>query len=101
MTQESILVIEDEIDILDILEYNLAQEGFHVLKALDGEVGLMLAREHNPVLVLLDLMLPGMGGKDVCRKLKQDPLTRDIPVIMVTAKSEETDVIVGLGLGAD
>jgi DNA-binding response OmpR family regulator len=101
MHSESILVIEDEIDILDVVEYNLSSEGYKVLKALDGESGLLIAREKNPALILLDLMLPGMGGKQVCQKLKQDPLTRDIPVIMVTAKSEETDVIVGLGLGAD
>ncbi|MEZ6194312.1 MAG: response regulator [Planctomycetota bacterium] len=101
MKRETILIIEDEIDILEVVEYNLAGEGYKVLKALDGESGLLIAREKNPGVILLDLMLPGMGGKQVCQKLKQDPLTRDIPVIMVTAKSEETDVIVGLGLGAD
>lgn len=101
MQRETVLIIEDEVDILDVVEYNLAGEGYKVLKALDGESGLLIAREKNPSLILLDLMLPGMGGKQVCQKLKQDPLTRDVPVIMVTAKSEETDVIVGLGLGAD
>ena len=101
MSKQSVLVIEDEIDILEVLLYNLEAEGFRCYKALDGEAGLALAREKNPDLILLDLMLPGLSGNEVCRRLKQDALTRDIPVIMVTAKSEETDTVLGLGLGAD
>ena len=101
MSKDTILVIEDEVDILDVLVYNLENEGYRTVKALDGEAGVILAREKNPSLVLLDLMLPGLSGTEVCRRLKQDPLTRDIPIIMVTAKSEETDAVVGLGLGAD
>ncbi len=101
MSKQTILVIEDEIDILEVLIYNLEADGFRCYKALDGEAGLALAREKNPDLVLLDLMLPGLSGTEVCRRLKQDALTRDIPVIMVTAKGEETDAVLGLGLGAD
>lgn len=97
----TILVIEDEIDILEVLEYNLGQEGYTVLKSLNGESGLMLARERSPDLVLLDLMLPGVTGLEVCRRLKADPLTRDIPIIMLTAKNQESDIVVGLGVGAD
>lgn len=101
MSKNTILVIEDEIDILDVVVYNLENEGYRVLKCLDGEVGLLLAREKNPHLILLDLMLPGLDGLEVCRRLKQDPLTRDTPIIMVTAKSSETDIVSGLRLGAD
>ena len=101
MSKQTILVIEDEIDILDVIEYNLKREGYDVLKCLDGEVGLLLAREKNPHLILLDLMLPGLDGMEVSRRLKQDPLTRETPIIMVTAKEAETDVVSGLRLGAD
>jgi two-component system, OmpR family, alkaline phosphatase synthesis response regulator PhoP len=100
-TRFTILVIEDEIDILEVLEYNLTHEGYNVLKTLHGETGLMLARERDPDLILLDLMLPGVNGIEVCRRLKQDPITRDIPIIMLTAKNQESDVVVGLGVGAD
>jgi len=97
----SVVVIEDEADIREIIEYNLQREGFRVICAEDGESGLRRAREESPDLVLLDLMLPGLDGVEVCRLLKESPLTRAIPVIMVTAKGEESDIIVGLGLGAD
>ncbi|MHC5021252.1 MAG: response regulator [Planctomycetota bacterium] len=97
----SIVVIEDEPDILEVLAYNLAREGFEVREAEDGEAGLALVRKHRPALVLLDLMLPGRDGLDVCRELKAAPVTADIPIIMVTAKGEESDVVLGLGLGAD
>ncbi|MEZ5964995.1 MAG: response regulator transcription factor [Planctomycetota bacterium] len=99
--REKILVIEDEADILDLVEYNLKREGYRVVGFLDGEQGLQAARKENPDLVILDLMLPGMDGLEVCRELKRDPLTRTTPVIILTAKSEETDVILGLGVGAD
>lgn len=101
MPRETALVVEDEIDILDVLVYNLEAEGFRVVRALDGLAAVTLAREKNPSIILLDIMLPGLSGTEVCRRLKQDPLTRDIPIIMVTAKGEETDAVLGLGLGAD
>jgi DNA-binding response OmpR family regulator len=96
-----VVVIEDEIDILKVIEYNLNREGFQVRGARRGEEGLDLVRKENPALVLLDLMLPGRNGLDICRTLKSDELTRSIPVIMVTARGEESDVVLGLGLGAD
>lgn len=99
--RQKILVIEDEADILEVVEYNLRREGYRVLGVLDGEQGLQRAKQESPDLVILDLMLPGMDGVEVCRELKRDPLTRGIPVIILTAKAEETDVILGLGVGAD
>ena len=96
-----VVVIEDEVDILKVIEYNLNREGFQVRGARRGEEGLELVRKESPALVLLDLMLPGRDGLDICRTLKSDDLTRSIPVIMVTAKGEESDVVLGLGLGAD
>ena len=99
--REKILVIEDEADILEVIQYNLVREGFRVLPVRDGEEGLRKAQQDAPDLVLLDLMLPGLDGLEVCRRLKQDPVTRAIPVLMVTAKGEETDVVLGLGVGAD
>jgi two-component system phosphate regulon response regulator PhoB len=97
----TVVVVEDEADIQEVIEYNLRREGFRVICAQDGESGLRRAREESPDLVLLDLMLPDVDGVEVCRLLKENPLTRTIPVIMVTAKGEESDVILGLGLGAD
>ena len=99
--REKILVIEDEADILEVIEYNLRREGYRVNGSLDGEQGLQLAKKENPDLIVLDLMLPGMDGLEVCRELKRDVLTRTTPVIILTAKSEESDVILGLGVGAD
>ena len=99
--QEKILVIEDEVDILEVLEYTLSREGFRVLSTRDGEDGVYLARKDAPRLVLLDLMLPGLNGIDVCRRLKADPVTQELPIIMVTAKGEESDIVLGLGVGAD
>src|SRR5262245_34272130 len=101
MKRASILVIEDDHDLRELLEYNLAKEGYRVHAAADGEQGLLSARRDAPGLVLLDLMLPGMDGIEVCRRLKQDPVTRGIAVIMVTAKGQESDVVLGLGVGAD
>ncbi|MFT7617815.1 MAG: two-component system alkaline phosphatase synthesis response regulator PhoP [Planctomycetota bacterium] len=101
MSKKSVLVVEDEIDILEVLVYNLEMAGYRCYKSLDGEGGLALAREKNPDLILLDLMLPGMSGSEICSQLRQDSLTRDIPIIMVTAKSEEADAVIGLGIGAD
>jgi DNA-binding response OmpR family regulator len=99
--RSKIVVIEDEPDIRDVLEYNLTREGFSVLVASDGEQGLQLVRREAPDLVLLDLLLPGLDGVEVCRRIKMDPASRDTPIIMVTAKGEESDVVLGLGVGAD
>jgi two-component system phosphate regulon response regulator PhoB len=96
-----ILIIEDEKDIVDLVEYHLKQSGFSVLKALDGPSGLEIAKKNRPCLVILDLMLPGMDGKDICRALKSNPLTQSIPILMLTAKSEEVDRVIGFELGAD
>lgn len=96
-----IVVVEDEADIREVIEYNLSREGFDVIAAADGEEGLGLVKKKVPALVLLDLMLPGLDGLEVCRRLKSDSVTSDIPVIMVTAKGEESDVVIGLGVGAD
>jgi two-component system phosphate regulon response regulator PhoB len=96
-----ILIVEDEPDITEVLSYNLRQAGFEVSTAGEGEEGLRLAGEKTPDLIVLDLMLPGMDGLELCRLLKQrDPLRR-VPVVMLTAKAEEVDRIVGLELGAD
>jgi two-component system phosphate regulon response regulator PhoB len=96
-----LLVIEDEKDIQDVLAYNLEQAGHKVHIASSGEEGLRLAKERHPDLVLLDLMLPDVSGTTVCRQLKGDPATRDARVIMLTAKGEEIDRVVGFELGAD
>lgn len=97
----TVLVVEDEEDILDVLEYNLEREGFVVACARDGDEGLRSARRHPPALVLLDLMLPGMDGVAVCQALRDTPSTRRVPIIMITAKDDESDVVLGLGVGAD
>ncbi|MGD8412848.1 MAG: response regulator [Candidatus Latescibacterota bacterium] len=101
MKQEKIVIIEDESDILEVIAYNLRREGYEVFESQDGEDGLSLIEKHAPDLVVLDLMLPTIDGIELCRKLKSEPLTRAIPVIMVTAKGEETDIVLGLGVGAD
>jgi DNA-binding response OmpR family regulator len=101
MNQRSLLVIEDDNDIIELLRYNLEREGFRILTARSGEVGLDLVRTEFPSLVLLDLGLPGIQGLDVCRKLKQNPQTAPIPVVILTARGEESDIVLGLELGAD
>ena len=101
MKRETIVVVEDETDILDVIEYNLAREGYRVRTFRDGAQALDAIRRDAPDLVLLDLMLPGLDGIEVCRRLKHDPVTRETPVMMVSAKGEESDVVLGLGLGAD
>ncbi len=101
MAKESILVIDDEPDIVELVQYNFAREGFEVLCAEDGEIGLEQATTHKPDLILLDLMLPRMDGLGVCRELKNRRETRNIPILMLTAKGEESDVVIGLGMGAD
>jgi len=101
MSKEQILVIEDEEDILALIHFNLVKAGYRVECATTGEEGFVKAREYSPDLVLLDLMLPGMDGLEVCRRLRKAPDTQDLPIIMLTAKSEEHDIIQGLELGAD
>jgi two-component system phosphate regulon response regulator PhoB len=101
MTTKKVLVIEDEADILEVIEYNLKREGYKVTCASDGEDGFKLARDIAPDLILLDLMLPGLDGIEVCRRLKGDSVTDNVPIIMVTAKGEESDIVLGLGVGAD
>ena len=101
MSKTLILVIEDEEDILALIHYNLVKNGFRVECATSGEEGYKKARALRPDLVLLDLMLPGMDGTDVCRLLRQAPDTKDCPIIMLTAKTEEHDIVRGLDLGAD
>lgn len=96
-----ILVIEDEKDIVQTLEYNLKKEGFDVSKAYDGLNGFKLVSDTFPDLIVLDLMLPGIDGLELCRRVKKDKRTENIPVIMLTAKGSETDKVVGLEVGAD
>lgn len=96
-----IVVVEDEIDLQAVLQYNLEQAGHEVLPALRGAEALALVREKRPSLVLLDLMLPDMSGTEICRAIKDNPATRGVPVIMLTAKGEEIDRVVGFELGAD
>ncbi len=95
------LVIEDDADLREVLRYNIAAAGHHVRAAGSGADGLRLARDERPDLVLLDLMLPDMPGTDVCKRLKADPVTRSTRVIIVSAKGEEIDRVVGFELGAD
>lgn len=101
MKQKHIIVIEDEKDILEILEYNLTREGYRVSTSSDGQTGLNKVRQEKPDLVLLDIMLPEIDGLEICRILKSESSMHAIPIIMVTAKEEESDVVLGLGLGAD
>lgn len=102
MAKEKILIVEDEEDIQELIRYNLEKEGFPNLKVVDsGEQAISALKTFSPDIILLDLMLPGMDGLAVCRQLKSSPETAKIPVIMLTAKSEETDIIIGLEMGAD
>ncbi len=101
MAREKILVIEDEPDIAEVLQYNLEKEGFDVETARRGDTGFDAVRRDNPDLILLDLMLPGIDGLELTRMLKRDPLTSRLPIVMLTARGDEVDRIVGLELGAD
>ena len=96
-----ILVVEDEADLQQILAYNLRQAGHEVVTAPNGEAALILVRQRAPDLIVLDLMLPGISGTDVCRSVKNDPATRNVAVLMLTAKGSEIDRVVGFELGAD
>jgi two-component system phosphate regulon response regulator PhoB len=98
---KKVIVIEDEPDIQEIIVHNLLRDGYQVEATPNGERGLEMVRRLDPDLVLLDLMLPGLDGVEVCRRMKTDPRTRAVSIIMVTARGEESDVVLGLGLGAD
>ncbi len=97
----TVLVVDDEKDLVELVKYHLEKEGLKCLEARDGETALQLAKERTPDLMVLDLMLPGVDGLEVCRKLRKDPKTSSIAIIMLTAKAEEVDRIVGLEMGAD
>jgi DNA-binding response OmpR family regulator len=97
----TILVIEDDKDIVELVRYNLEREGFRVLDAGDGEQGLAAAVRNKPDLVVLDLMLPGVDGLEVCRRIRSHDELRGTPVVILTAKGEESDIVIGLELGAD
>ena len=101
MSKETILVVEDEEDILELLRYNLAKEGYKVICAASGEAALEKASSESIDLIVLDLMLPGIDGPAVTRKLKDATRTRNIPIVMLTAKGEALDIVTGLELGAD
>jgi DNA-binding response OmpR family regulator len=101
MDKGKALVIEDEIDLLEQVRYNLEKAGFEVVTAGNGILGLDLAVKHRPEVVILDLLLPGMDGLEVCRRIRADERTTRIPVLMATAKATETDIVVGLEMGAD
>jgi two-component system, OmpR family, phosphate regulon response regulator PhoB len=98
---QTILIIEDERSLIDVLTYNLEKEGFAVVSATDGQDGLRTARAVLPDLVILDLMLPVVDGLQVCRQLRSDPKTQHVRILMLTARSEEVDEIVGFNMGAD
>jgi phosphate regulon transcriptional regulator PhoB len=100
-TMTKILVIDDEKDIVELIAYNLEKEGFSILKAYDGEEALKAVKDQKPDLLILDLMLPKISGLDVCKKLRSNPATANTPIIMLTAKVDEIDKVVGLEMGAD
>jgi two-component system phosphate regulon response regulator PhoB len=98
---DPILIVEDETDISELIEYHLKQSGFPATSVPDGSSALEQVKKKRPALIILDLMLPDMDGKDICRALKSNPLTRTIPILMLTAKTEELDRVVGFELGAE
>ena len=101
MAKKKILIVEDDRDISELVRYNLEREGYEVLALFEGGGAFDLALKRKPDLVILDLMLPGTDGIEICRLLKNEDKTKDIPVIVLTAKGEESDVVVGLQMGAD
>ncbi len=101
MARKKILVVDDERDLLEIIAFNLRREQYDVLTAEDGETAVQIAQRETPDLVILDLMLPGIGGLEVCRRLRAEPRTARTPIVMLTAKGEEVDAVVGLSQGAD
>jgi len=101
MSREKILVVEDDEDILELIRYNLSKESYIVVPVTSGEEALAQERREGPDLIILDLMLPGIDGLETCRRLRSDAKSREVPIIMVTAKGEESDIVTGLELGAD
>jgi two-component system phosphate regulon response regulator PhoB len=101
MAKSKILIVEDEPSLVDVLTYNLQREGYEAAVASEGREGLRKAQMLLPDLILLDLMLPGLGGLEICRQLRSSPKTANIPILMLTAKAEETDQVVGFAVGAD
>lgn len=101
MAKKTLLLVEDNEDLLEILRLTFEAEGFQCVTASDGEEALKMCRRHGPDLIVLDLMLPGLSGLEVCTEVKRDRALSHIPVLMLTAKSEESDVVLGLSLGAD
>ncbi len=98
---KKILIVDDEKDIVDLISYNLEKEGFATIKAYDGESALELVKAKRPDLVLLDLMLPGIRGLEVCKFIRKNPETEALPIIMLTAKGDQVDKILGFEMGAD
>jgi DNA-binding response OmpR family regulator len=98
---KTVLVIDDEPELVKLIDYNLTKAGYLVLTAADGESGLAAARRHAPDAVVLDVMMPGVDGLEVCKRLRQEPQTAGVPILMLTAKAEEADRVLGLELGAD
>ena len=101
MSKETILIVDDEEDIIELIKYNLKNEGYMVLTALTGEKAIQVAKQSQPDLMILDLMLPGIDGLEVTRYLRNNEATHDLPIVMLTAKGEESDVVTGLELGAN
>jgi DNA-binding response OmpR family regulator len=101
MSRETILIVDDEEDIIELIKYNLKSEGYTILTAMTGEEAIKMAKNFQPDLLVLDLMLPGIDGLEVTRYLKKEDMTMDIPIVMVTAKGEESDIVTGLELGAN
>jgi two-component system alkaline phosphatase synthesis response regulator PhoP len=101
MSKSTVLVIDDEKDLLELVRYNLEKEHFAVVVASDSSKGLEIAQRNSPDLLILDLMMPGLGGLEICRQLRGEPATARIPILMLTAKAAETDRVIGLEMGAD
>ena len=101
MVEPLILIVEDEKPLVDMLQYNLETEGYRILSANDGEQALLIVKEESPSLLILDWMLPGISGLEICRRLKRTKDTRNIPILMLTARGEETDMVRALNIGAD
>jgi two-component system, OmpR family, phosphate regulon response regulator PhoB len=99
--KDTVLIVEDETDVVDLIRYNLNKAGFSVLIATDGQAGLSMARESRPDAIVLDLMLPGLDGRSICKALKKSPETEPIPILMLTARGESAERIEGLEIGAD
>ncbi|MDD9303566.1 MAG: response regulator transcription factor [Desulfobacter sp.] len=101
MSKETVLIVDDEEDILELIRFNLKTEGYNILQAMTGEEAIKIAKQSCPDLIVLDLMLPGIDGLEVTRYMKNNQATMDIPIVMLTAKGEEADIVAGLELGAN